>query len=154
MPICCRKRPRGFAERIRNAAKRVNVVDPVTAKSFIESSNPIILDVRDSSDPLGSIQGAIGIPLSDLFFAADENYVLAEDVTIRGVVVVAKGTSFAHDVLKGSKDKPILVTCGLGGQALIAAEVLIDYGFTNVKALRGGNANWANSGEPVYECHN
>ena len=30
------------------------------------------------------------------------------------------------------------VTCALGGQALLGAQILVDYGFKNVKVMEGG----------------
>ena len=32
----------------------------------------------------------------------------------------------------------LAVNCGLGGQALLGAKLLVDYGFTNVKTIEGG----------------
>merc|ERR1719321_988450 len=84
--------------------------------------------------------------LAELFFRADQEFTIGEDVKKEGKVVVPKGTKFIHDKLAGSKAKPILVSCGLGGQALIAGKLLTDYGYTSVKVVDGGNIAWANSG--------
>lgn len=32
----------------------------------------------------------------------------------------------------------IIVNCGLGGQAMLGAKLLLDYGFSNVKTIEGG----------------
>ena len=58
-----------------------------------------------------------------------------------------------HPKLK-DKSAPILVSCGLGGQALIGAALLCDYGFTNVKVVEGGNNAWVAAGEATCPCAN
>jgi len=146
------KGPTGFGERVGAAAKKVVVLTPQEAKSYIASKKPTIIDVRDSSDLSGGIKGAVSIPLSNMAFAADQDFAMPEDVKVKGEVKVPKGTKFTHAALSGSKSKPVLVSCGLGGQALLAAEILVDYGFTEVRAVGGGNLAWANIGGEVCDC--
>lgn len=146
------KGPSGFGARVGKAAKSIEQLTPAEASAFIKQASPLILDVRDSGDAANGIQGAINIPLSNLVFAADQSFVIGEDIKVKGEVKVPKGTAFCHDKLKGNKNKPILVSCGLGGQAAIAAEILVDYGFTNVKAVDGGNMAWMNFGGAVCDC--
>merc|ERR1719352_1349367 len=110
------------------------------------AKHPTIIDVRDSSDVEGAVKSAINIPLSNLVFAGCQDFVLPADVKVKGEVKVPKGTVFTHDALKGSKDKCILVSCGLGGQAAIGAGILADYGFTNVHFVNGGNMAWMDAG--------
>ena len=43
-------------------------------------------------------------------------------------------------------DAPIIVNCGLGGQAKLGAKILMDYGFTNVKTIEGGCVAWKKAG--------
>jgi rhodanese-related sulfurtransferase len=45
-----------------------------------------------------------------------------------------------------AKDKLIVVTCALGGQAKLGAKVLVEYGFTNVKVVEGGCVAWKGAG--------
>jgi len=149
---CGSKGPAGFAERVDKALKKVDALSAEEAKSYIAEKKPLIIDVRDSKDLADGIKGAVNIPLSNLIFAADQDFALPEDVVVNGKVAVAKGTKFTHDALKGSKDRPILVSCGLGGQALVAGEILKDYGFTQVKCVNGGNAAWKNRGGEVCDC--
>eukprot|EP01043_Picozoa_sp_COSAG02_P061580 COSAG02_NODE_8305_length_2623_cov_12.854200_3_plen_85_part_00 len=63
---------------------------------------------------------------------------------------VPKG-ALCHEALK-DKSAPILVSCGLGGQAVIAAGLLCDYGFTNVKVVDGGNNAWGAGGGATCPC--
>ena len=47
------------------------------------------------------------------------------------------------------RNRPIITTCGGGGQASLAAKVLKDMGFTNVSILEGGTNGWKSAGLPV-----
>ncbi len=66
--------------------------------------------------------------------------------------MLPRGTRFVHEALEGGCDQPILVSCSLGGQALVAGEVLLDYGYTEVCVVDGGNIAWTNSGGEVCDC--
>ena len=46
------------------------------------------------------------------------------------------------------KDKPIVTVCGGGGMSLIAAEIMIQDGFKDVKSLNGGMQLWNKKGYP------
>ena len=49
------------------------------------------------------------------------------------------------------RDRPIITTCGGGGQASLAAKVLKDMGFTNVSILEGGTNGWKDAGLPTVQ---
>ena len=49
------------------------------------------------------------------------------------------------------KDRPIITTCTLGLVASVAAKLLKDYGYTNVRILDGGNVAWKEAGYTVEE---
>ena len=51
--------------------------------------------------------------------------------------------------LAAFKDKPMVTICPGGGASLVAAEVMIKAGFTNVKSLRGGMNKWHKKGYPT-----
>jgi rhodanese-related sulfurtransferase len=150
------KGPEGFGARVGQEAAKVRSLSPAEVKTMIGSTaNVTIIDVRDSADASAdAIKGAINIPLSNLVFAADQGFVLPVDVKVKGEVKVPKGTAFCHEALKGDKSKPILVSCGLGGQALIGAGMLADYGFTNVMAVEGGNLAWMDADGETCPCSN
>lgn len=147
------KAPSGFGEKVARAEKKVSIISVDEAKVFIQSQKPLIIDVRDSGDVTNGIKGAVNIPLSNLVYAADADFVLPDDVKVKGVVKVPKGTRFLHSVLHDKpKNVPILMSCGLGGQALIGAEILVDYGYTNVKAVGGGNMAWLDGSGETCDC--
>eukprot|EP00928_Gymnodinium_smaydae_P055180 TRINITY_DN38775_c0_g1_i1.p2 TRINITY_DN38775_c0_g1~~TRINITY_DN38775_c0_g1_i1.p2 ORF type:complete len:178 (+),score=64.06 TRINITY_DN38775_c0_g1_i1:66-599(+) len=148
------KAPACFVDQVVSAKEVLgdNVISPESAKQYIASQKPLIIDVRDTADLAGGIDGAVSISLAELFFKADQEFALDGDVKVNGKTVLPKGTKFVHEKLKGSKSKPILVSCGLGGQALIAGKMLVDYGYTNVKVVDGGNVAWTNSGGKTCDC--
>lgn len=147
------KGPSGFLECVGDAQKKVVALSPAEAKEYISAKRPLIIEVRDTGD-VGedAIKGAVSIPLSNIVFAADQDFALTDDIKVKGVTKIPKGTSFCHEKLKGSKNQPILVSCGLGGQALIAAKILVDYGYTEVRAVDGGNMAWMDSSGEVCDC--
>jgi len=48
-----------------------------------------------------------------------------------------------------SKDKEIIVTCGIGYRGNIAASFLQSLGFQHVHSLAGGMKAWINSGQSI-----
>merc|ERR1712061_636387 len=93
------KGPSGFGARVGAAKKKVTTLGPADAKAYIAARKPTIVDVRDSSDIAGGIKGAVNIPLSNIVFAADQDFAMPVDVTVNGKVVVPKGTKFVHAAL-------------------------------------------------------
>lgn len=55
------------------------------------------------------------------------------------------------DAAAPSKSASIVVTCGRGGSATLAAATLQGMGYTNVSVLDGGMAAWRQAGLPVEE---
>eukprot|EP00930_Biecheleria_cincta_P064693 TRINITY_DN50333_c0_g1_i1.p1 TRINITY_DN50333_c0_g1~~TRINITY_DN50333_c0_g1_i1.p1 ORF type:complete len:185 (-),score=52.93 TRINITY_DN50333_c0_g1_i1:51-605(-) len=152
------KGPANFVERLGQAkTKDIQVISAEEAKKLLAADShpggmPLVIDVRDSGDVSDGIKGAINIPLSNLVFAADQTFAVDDDIKVGDEVKIPKGTKFCHPKLSGAKHQPILVSCGLGGQALIGASILADYGFTNVKVVDGGNIAWLNVKGEVCDC--
>ncbi len=100
---------------------------------LIKSDNaPLIIDTRDNAEfygvadygkNYGHIPGAKLLPLFQL--AANLKHL----------------SSFQDDL--------IITICPGGGASLIAAEIMIKAGFTNVKSLRGGMIKWYKKGYPT-----
>ncbi len=55
------------------------------------------------------------------------------------------------DQLPEDLDAPIVVYCGSGHRSTIALPILWSYGYTDVKSMRGGVAEWVAGGYPVVE---
>ncbi len=49
------------------------------------------------------------------------------------------------------KDKEIVTLCPGGGMSLVAVDVLVEAGFTNVKSLKGGINSWHKKGDPLIK---
>ena len=80
----------------------------------------LLLDVQDPGSEM--IKGSHSASLGTLPFKASTDLAEFKDPTIAD----------------RPKDALIIVNCGLGGQALLGAKLLLDYGFTNVKTIQGG----------------
>jgi len=53
------------------------------------------------------------------------------------------------DNLQSITDKKIVTVCGGGGMSLVAADILIQAGFKDVKSLKGGMELWYKRGYPT-----
>ena len=51
--------------------------------------------------------------------------------------------------LDSFKEKEIVTICPGGGLSLVAVDILIEAGFTNVKSLKGGTDMWYKKGYPT-----
>ncbi len=51
--------------------------------------------------------------------------------------------------LQPSKDQEIVTICQGGGASLVAVDVLVEAGFTDVKSLKGGIKKWHKKGHPL-----
>jgi rhodanese-related sulfurtransferase len=114
-----------FPARVEDATKAVgaeNILPPAAAKEFMNSNKDtvLVLDVQDPGND--SVPGAYNASLGTLLFKADAGMTDFKDPKIADL----------------PKDNPIIVTCALGGQALLGAQILVDYGFKNVKTIEGG----------------
>ena len=55
----------------------------------------------------------------------------------------------SQDELPQGKNAKIVVYCQIGGYSKIAAESLVDLGYTNILMLEGGIAAWEEAGLPI-----
>lgn len=120
--------PQGFFSKLADAEATLgkeNILPPPRAKEFLMANpNCLYLDVQDASTE--AIPGTHRVSLGTLYFKASADIPDFRDPTLTD----------------RSKDDPILVTCGLGGQAKLAGALLMDYGYSNVKTVDGGCLAW------------
>lgn len=117
-----------FSEKVDRAKAAVPAVTPYEANAH-RAADPKILfvDPRSEEDirsTTGLIPGALSVPLSELSEAAD------------------------HD-LPGelaSRTRPIITACQGGPLGAIAAHVLQQRGYTNVRFMDGGTQGWLDAG--------
>ncbi len=113
------------------------MVSPQDAQRRMQGeSNTLVVDVRDAQDLAGTgiIPGALNVSLGTLPLRADQE--LPEE--------------HRNPELQ-DRARPIITTCGAGGQASLAARVLKDMGFTNVSILEGGTTGWKQAGLPTVQ---
>ncbi|WP_028589914.1 rhodanese-like domain-containing protein [Paenibacillus massiliensis] len=124
-----------FADMVREAEAHVKGVSSEEAKKMIESNpNTFIIDVQDSVDA-----GACGL------IRSSENISLGM-LPIRADLEVPQQL---RDERLSDRSRPILTTCGAGGQAAIGAYILQQMGFENVAYIQGGTTAWKESGFEV-----
>ncbi|CAD7951092.1 unnamed protein product [Amoebophrya sp. A120] len=126
-----------FSELLAAAAATVgdNAIDPLKAKEMMDA-NPdmLILDVQDpTADFKLTIPNSYNASLGTLGFKAD----------------VAMTDFLDKKITEYPKDKNVMVTCGIGGQAMLGAKLMIDYGWKNTFVCKGGNAAWKEAKCPL-----
>jgi rhodanese-related sulfurtransferase len=117
------------------AKAEVPAISPEDAQRCVEQDpNTLIVDVREPSGiaETGGIPGAKNVPLGELPLKADRE--LSEDL---------------RDTDLQDRSRPIMTTCGAGGQAALAAKTLKDMGFQNVSFIEGGFKGWIAAGLPT-----
>lgn len=99
-----------------------------------DDPNTLIVDVREPSGvaETGAIPGSLNVPLGELPIAADQE--LPEQM---------------RNMELQDRSRPIITSCGLGGQAALAAKTLKEMGFTNVQYIEEGFKSWSEAGLPV-----
>ena len=129
---------KNFVDRVKAGQTNVKVLNTTEAKAAIDANaNGLIIDVRDPGDLAGTgvIPGSVNISLGTLFYKADQTL-----------------PAGVKDERLDDKSQEIFVTCAKGGQASIAAGVLNDYGYDNVKVIDGGILGWKEAGLDVEEA--
>lgn len=99
-------------------SNKSHILTPAEANDFIAEKDPVILDVRTPGEYReGHIAGAVNLPLNAI-----------DDTTAMEAI--------------GSYGKPVLVYCTIGHRSAMAAQMLVDLGFTNVYDLANGISAW------------
>jgi len=116
----------GIIEAIEYAAAQYREVDAHEAASMIANLHPLILDVRtDREFASGHLENAVLIPVQELQRRLGE--------------------------LSSQKRNPVLVYCASGNRSTVAAQLLVDAGFSHVANLRRGIAEWNREGLPTVK---
>jgi len=107
-----------------------------TDRRMKEEPKTLVLDVRDAQDLSGTgiIPGALNVSLGTLPIRADQD------------MPEAMRNAELQD-----RERPIITTCGGGGQASLAAKLLKDMGFQNISILEGGTNGWKQAGLPTNQ---
>jgi rhodanese-related sulfurtransferase len=121
-----------FTNLVEQSKENIETLNPTQVNEAISNDpNTLILDIRDKEDLsiTGIIPGSENVSMGTLYFKAD--HTMPEE--------------FQATCLK-DKSRPIITTCTLGLVASVAAKLLKDYGYENVKILEGGNVAWKEAG--------
>ncbi len=99
-----------------------------------QDSNVLIVDVRDAADisSTGLAAGGINVSLGMLPVKADIE--LPEEW---------------REARLQDRSRPVVTTCQIGPNGAIAASLLKDMGFTNVRYMEGGMEAWKAAGLPT-----
>ncbi|ACV57889.1 rhodanese-like domain-containing protein [Alicyclobacillus acidocaldarius] len=124
-----------FMQMVQKAKENVPGLSAAEAKKRIEEDpNTLVIDVQDAADAgaCGLIPSSVNISLGMLPIRADLE--LPKEL---------------RDERLADRNRPVITTCGAGGQAALAAYVLKLMGFTNVAYIEGGTAAWKEAGYEV-----
>ena len=126
-----------FRQMVAEGREGTPMVSPQeTDRRMREEPKTLVLDVRDAQDlgGTGIIPGALNVSLGTLPIRADQE------------MPEAMRNGELQD-----RERPIITTCGGGGQASLAAKLLKDMGFQNVSILEGGTNGWKQAGLPTAQ---
>jgi len=122
-----------FRQMVAEGREGTPMVSPQdTQQRMKDDPKTLVVDVRDAEGLSEIIPGAINVSLGTLPIRADQE------------MPEAMRNADLQD-----RDRPIITTCGGGGQASLAAKILKDMGFSNVSILEGGTNGWKAAGLPV-----
>jgi len=124
-----------FGQMVAEAQAHVPGISADQARRRVqERPETLLVDVQDASDigACGLIPGAVPISLGMLAIRADRE--LPENF---------------RDARLQDRARPVVVTCGAGGQAALGAYTLHQMGFTDVAYIDGGMQAWKAAGLPT-----
>jgi rhodanese-related sulfurtransferase len=119
--------PKTAMEMVAEAKAKVPAVTPEEAAAM---PDVVFVDLREASEiaASGKVAGAVAIPRGLLEFKADPSHALHEKAMDPG--------------------KTVVTYCASGGRAALAAAMLQELGYTDVRHM-GGFKDWAEKGLPV-----
>ncbi len=117
---------------VADAKTRIREVSATeAAEAAKQDPRTLILDVREPAEwAEGHIPGALLVPRGMLEAKADLEYANREPRL-------------------ADRSQAMIVHCASGGRSALAADVLQEMGFTNVRSMAGGIAAWKEKGLPI-----
>ena len=118
-----------FRQRVHEASEHVQFLSPAEAKEIIDRGDAKVIDVGEPWQiaARGTIPGAWNISRGEIDVKADRELSRREpELQDRG--------------------QKIILTCGGGGKATLAAQILGEMGFIDVWVIKGGYKSWAEAG--------
>jgi rhodanese-related sulfurtransferase len=118
-----------FQKRLAEARNQIDMLTPEEAKRRVDAGGVTLIDVGEEWQlrERGTIAGARHIS--------------------RGELDIKAGTQDERrDSELQDRDQTIILTCGGGGKATLAAGTLLEMGFTDVSVIQGGCRAWQKAG--------
>ena len=126
---------RRYADLVADACERVSEIMPWDlSRSLAAGHIPLLLDVREPGEfKILKIPGSINVP--------------------RGVLEQSCEWNFDETVpeLAKSREQAIVVICRSGNRSVLAAEVMMRMGFSNVVSLKTGVKGWNDYDQPLTD---
>lgn len=122
-----------YDDLVKDALARVKEIMPWDlSRQLAAGDKPVLLDVREAAefDQL-HIPGSINVPRGVLEQSCEWDY----DETVPDLAV--------------RRDQEIVVICRSGKRSVLAADVMLNLGFTNVVSLKTGVRGWSDYEQPM-----
>ncbi len=117
------------------AAGRIEEIMPWDVPDFITAHpDAVFLDIRERDEfARARIPGTLNVPRGILESAADWDYAETEPDLVT------------------ARDKPVLIICRSGNRSALAAEVLSQMGFANVRSVKLGIKGWNDADQDLVD---
>lgn len=124
--------PKSLKDLVADAKTRIREIGAAEAAEAVrQNPKTLVLDVREPAEwAEGHIPGALLVPRGVLEAKADLEYAQREPRL-------------------ADRAQPIIVHCASGARSALAADVLRQMGFTDVRSMAGGIVAWKEKGLPV-----
>jgi rhodanese-related sulfurtransferase len=125
-----------YDDLIAEALTRVKEIMPWDlSRALAAGSKPLLLDVREPAEfDMLRIPGAINVPRGVLEQSCEWDY----DETV--------------PELAAGRDQEIVVICRSGKRSVLAADMLLRMGYTNVVSLKTGVRGWSDYEQPMVNA--
>lgn len=122
-------------------------VNEITAEQLLEKMNAgadlLIIDTRGTAEynsGFGHLPTAISVPMMEIVET------MPSAAAFRNKVKILEGQLLQAEA---SREREVITICPGGGFSLVAAEIMAEAGFKNVKSLAGGADGWFKKGYPT-----
>lgn len=115
-----------YSQLAAEAAQRIEEIMPWDVPDFIaEHPDALLLDIRERAEfERAHIPGSLNVPRGILESAAEWDYAETEPELVT------------------ARERPVVVICRSGNRSALAAEVLREIGFSDVRSLKLGIKGW------------
>lgn len=122
--------PKTVEQLVDEAKRRILSATPGDVVDAVLAGEVLVVDVVEPDEfEAAHIPGAVNIPRGWLEFKADPTCPVYDE--------------------RIAPDKPVLLSCTIGGRSALAAVALLELGYEDVTHLKGGFEAWKSTGYPV-----